>query len=179
MSVPFDTIYSYPPTLQITQQMDETTKCGGGDGGKDRRVAFLDESLDRGKLVYCYALSLCVFVEPRPAYFFTLQQVQICIFFSFCNLFVDLTCGLEVQWKRTLCKHKDFGALCNCVVLHSGGRVYSLFIKPPTSLVPGEGRLMHRNLSPSLTLGHHVTFIMRIVCQTWTGRCHRGCTGAF
>lgn len=97
--------------------MDETTKCGGGDGGKDRRVAFLDESLDRGKLVYCYALSLCVFVEPRPAYFFTLQQVQICIFLSFCNLFVDLTCGLEVQWKRTLCKHKDFSALCNCYIL--------------------------------------------------------------
>lgn len=94
--------------------MDETTKCGGG---KDRRVAFLDESLDRGKLVYCYALSLCVFVEPRPAYFFTLQQVQICIFLSFCNLFVDLTCGLEVHWKRTLCKHKDFGALCNCYIL--------------------------------------------------------------
>lgn len=62
MSVPFDTIYSYPPTLQITQQMDETTKCGGGDGGKDRRVAFLDESLDRGKLVCIVTLYLCVYL---------------------------------------------------------------------------------------------------------------------
>lgn len=95
--------------------MKQQSAEGGGE--KDRRVAFLDESLDRGKLVYCYALSLCVFVEPRPAYFFTLQQVQICIFLSFCNLFVDLTCGLEVHWKRTLCKHKDFGALCNCYIL--------------------------------------------------------------
>lgn len=98
-------------------------------------------------------------------------------FLSFCKLFVDLSCGLEVHWKRTLCKHKDFGALCNCYIL---GVVFILCLLNLQPLwVPGEGRLMHRNLSPSLTLGHHVTFIMRIVCQTWTGRCHRGCTGAF
>lgn len=155
--------------------MKQQSAEGGGE--KDRRVAFLDESLDRGKLVYCYALSLCVFVEPRPAYFFTLQQVQICIFW------VSATCLWiwHVAWKcigkEPFVNTRISATLCNCYIL---GVVFILCLLNLQPLwVPGERRLMHRNLSRSLTLGHHVTFIMRIVCQTWTGRCHRGCTGAF
>lgn len=121
-------------------------------------------------------ISVCI-CRASPCVFLHAAASSNLHFLSFCNLFVDLTCGLEVHWKRTLCKHKDFGALCNCYIL---GVVFILCLLNLQPLwVPGEGRLMHRNLSRSLALGHHVTFIMRIVCQTWTGRCHRGCTGAF
>lgn len=121
-------------------------------------------------------ISVCI-CRASPCVFLHAAASSNLHFLSFCKLFVDLSCRLEVHWKRTLCKHKDFGALCNCYIL---GVVFILCLLNLQPLwVPGERRLMHRNLSRSLTLGHHVTFIMRIVCQTWTGRCHRGCTGAF
>lgn len=132
--------------------MDETTKWGGGGGwGKLVCIVTLYHS------VYLLSLALCI--SSVSAFFCQFQQLW------------------HVAWKcivkESFCKHKDFGALYNRVTR------FSLFIKTPVCLVPGESRLTRWNLCCSLTLGHHVTFIMRIVCQTRAGRCHRGCRRLF
>lgn len=107
VSVPFDTIYSYPPPLQITQQMDETTQWGGEKTGgflfrwivgSGRRWASV---LTHGKPICVVVLSHCLFVKPSSCVLRHSANPAACL-----NLhqFVDVTCDLEVHYKRTFCK---------------------------------------------------------------------------
>lgn len=168
VSLPFDTIYSYPPPLQITQQMDDNIVRKGSESTGGLLFRWIVGSGRRWASVLSHVKPICIVVLPRCISSLSRSAA------SFCNS----TCLRiwHATYKWILSKQKLFFVIYISVLGDfPGSRIFPCYEIPRSSSLGEVARCIEIS---SPTMGH-VIIIMRIVCQTSTGRCHGGCSVPF